>query len=245
VNGCWYNLPAVDTILHLIAYFSSQAKTIMQAPAVCAVIIGASAYLTWIVTKTYYKGQLESLRERIKLLEDRKKYETVDVPVPTPTVAPPPPSTTQLPEQPKVQITITEGVTSLALNDHTRLWVLLNVHVNGPTIEVTHWMLQLKGGDKDRPGFNLPFPRKLRYSPYPYPSDGELRVIEPLKEWLPGAGWLFFEVPGLTENDPLIDHIFGATFVLVAVERNGQRADSTKLPGPWLHRATEIFPLDD
>jgi hypothetical protein len=121
---------------------------------------------------------------------------------------------------------------------------LLNVHVTGPTIEVTHWMLDLRLGDKGRPGFLLPIPRKLRYSPCPYPPGGELRVVEPLKGWLPDSGWLLFAVPGLTENDPLVDHIFGATFVLMVVGRDGQRVSSTKPPGPWLHRATQILPPD-
>jgi hypothetical protein len=149
------------------------------------------------------------------------------------------------PNQPRIQITITEGVTALALNDHTHLWILLNVHVNGPTIEVPMWMLDLKIGGKGRAVFQIPIPENLRYSPHPYPSDGKLGKTEPLKLWLPDSGWLFFTVPGLSANDLLIDLIFGATFVLTAVERNGLTTDSTKLPGPWLNRATEIFPSED
>jgi hypothetical protein len=217
----------------------------MQTPAVYAAVASATGYITWKITTVYYRGQLESLRERIKLAEDREKHRTRNESSLAQATIQLPPSTAQSSEQPKVQITITEGVTSLAFNDHTHLWILLNVHVNGPTIKVTHWMLDLKLDGKGRPGFRLPIPRKLRYSPCPYPSDGELIAVEPLKEWLPGTGWLFFEVPGLTENDPLIDQIFGATFVLTAVERDGQRTNSTKPPGTWLHRATQIFPPED
>jgi hypothetical protein len=49
-------------------------------------------------------------------------------------------------DQPRLEITITEAVIALDLNEGS-LWILLNAHVNGPTVKVTGWALTLRFAD--------------------------------------------------------------------------------------------------
>jgi hypothetical protein len=108
---------------------------------------------------------------------------------------------------------------------------------------VTGWALTLRFADGGaRAALWNQKPGRLSYTPLKKQDPID---VDAIKQVLPGSGWTLFRVPGVGADDTFLDHIFGTTFVLTAIEQNGKETTARTPPGTWLRRVDTIWLLDE
>lgn len=141
-------------------------------------------------------------------------------------------------QAPHLTIRITQGVFYDQSNAPNTLVLLLNVRVDGPPAAVHDWRLELRHGEKH---WKTAWVQKVKGGVTDYsvpPVDLEVVDVQIIPPEVPSAGWLLFIIPSIGPEG--FHHIFGATFVLTAVEDDSTESSMLKPPGEWLHRASRI-----
>jgi len=146
-----------------------------------------------------------------------------------------------VPRTPSQRLTlrVLDGLIGRQSNDPTTIVILLNVRVDGPPAEVTSWELELSLGKDQKMAYPQPIPKGAPYwsaasvNEAPSAVNGEAQAIS---SHVPARGWLLFTLSYAQKE--FDDHIFGATFILTAVENESARSRLEKPPGQWLHRAS-------
>jgi len=138
----------------------------------------------------------------------------------------------------RLTVRIINGFVARKQNEWSTMLLLLEVKVDGPPAEVAEWRLHLKYERAARAAFHVPIdPTKMRLEYCPA-GDRNVYRADPIPKAVPDRGWVLF---GISQaSDELFDHVFGATFVLNAVEHNEKTSTLKQPPEFWLHRADII-----
>jgi hypothetical protein len=133
-------------------------------------------------------------------------------------------------------VRILEGYFAESNTEPNNVVILINVKVDDIISEVSSWSLRLT---REAIVWRRP-------SWQPLTDVNEINIVNlerafnvgpPIPKHIPDKGWLAFQ----THKEPeILDHIFGATFVLTAHTLDGRLPEGTRTPGDWLHRATGI-----
>jgi hypothetical protein len=168
-------------------------------------------------------------------------------------------------------IRIIEGFFGVQRNDRGAQLILLKVKVDGMATSLKDWKLDLQREGKDwQTGWVQPIKNEIRFEeesastefrkhqmisdtlsepfsldvraePIPEVSIKDSKITHPiLGQLVPESGWLLFRVEHAAIRFP--DLLFGATFVLVAVETSGAKSDCKQAAGEWLRRAIIAYP---
>jgi len=135
----------------------------------------------------------------------------------------------------KLVIRITEGILGFEAYAKDALVILLHVHVDGTPTRIKEWTLSLRRGEEIwRRGYLNQVADEFFQVEM---EDGRIRAdhAAPLTAEVPNKGWLRFLAHNADQN--VLDHLFGASFELVATDEAGSISSQVLRPGDWLRRA--------
>ena len=148
----------------------------------------------------------------------------------------------------RLRIIIKDGYFGTPYDHGNTRALFLKVKVDGVATTLKEWTLNLERGGKPwKAAYQQPIPKEKTIEFVPgikglanIDKDPKFRLIPPaiFDPLVPSHGWLHFTVE--CSDARFSDLVFGATFVLVAIEEENYKSTCTQLAGEWLHPAVIV-----